>query len=574
MLRKFIVYCLSLIVLALFASPALAQSATPSSIPVPTTVSPTSPVYTDLLVHNMFHSFSCLAIGQSVIGQPCLTYQITQNAQGAIQSVPVLSQVNLSGGTLGAVTGVIGAMYQYPPVRTADYLASVGEGLGIVKEANAQVVGSGAKVLNPILTLWQVSRNISYLIMIIIFVIIGLMVMFRNRINPQTVITAQAALPGLVIGLIMITFSYFLAGLIADTAFIGTNVVGYYFAAAQGETDDPDRTNLVQTLAKVNVLQMFGNLAGIVTREQATNVVQSIYDSFTEEVKVTIAWFSAFLAFQTVGPLGGVAGPYALIAGPALGVISGLVANRSPVQILGYVLPFIATFVLIYAMIKLLLRLVNSYLTIIFLTITAPFQLLFASLPGRQGLATEWIMNLLGNILVFPAVIAVFYFVAFILGHPTVRSDFPLKISNSNQIQNNDFIPYAYAQAPFDFETSPTFPLFGNLNLEFIKLLLAFGALVALPAIPDIIIKTVGKASQAGQLIGQEIGGSTRAGQGYFSQHTGRITQGGQSISTGIAGETQWIRSGGEWVPYTGKPGLWSFLKGDRIVRGGGSGRT
>ena len=179
-----------------------AQASTPSDIPIPSTVSPTSPIYTDLLVSNMFHTFSCLMVGSSMISQPCLTYQ---------SGIPVLSKVNLQGGVLGSTTSVIAMLYLNPPVRTADYLASVGQGMGIVKEAKAQVGGSGSGVLSPILKLWEVSRNISYVFMIIVFVVIGLMVMFRNKINPQTVITAQAALPGLVIGLIMITFSYFLA---------------------------------------------------------------------------------------------------------------------------------------------------------------------------------------------------------------------------------------------------------------------------------------------------------------------------------------------------------------------------
>ncbi|MBU1000688.1 hypothetical protein KKE78_04830, partial [Patescibacteria group bacterium] len=137
---------------------------------LPPVISPTSPLYTDLLVNNMFHSFFCLAIGQSAISQPCLTYQVTRDTQGAIQSVPVLSQVNLSGGTLGAVTSVIGALYMNPPVKTTDYLASVGQGLGIIKDAHA-ITGqpSGTSILNPILKLWQVSRNISYIVMIIVF---------------------------------------------------------------------------------------------------------------------------------------------------------------------------------------------------------------------------------------------------------------------------------------------------------------------------------------------------------------------------------------------------------------------
>src|SRR3989344_250750 len=113
------------LLLVTFATPAFAQEATPASSTsekpkltsevsqtntfqepgltwkVGEVVPPTSPIYTDLLVHNMFHTFSCLAVGQSIIGQPCLTYQITKNAQGAIQGIPVLSSANLAGGTLG-----------------------------------------------------------------------------------------------------------------------------------------------------------------------------------------------------------------------------------------------------------------------------------------------------------------------------------------------------------------------------------------------------------------------------------------------------------------------------------------
>ena len=63
------------------ATQSATQSATlPSTYyPLPATVSPTSPAYTDLIVHNMFHTFSCLTVGGSIIGQPCLTYQIQKD---------------------------------------------------------------------------------------------------------------------------------------------------------------------------------------------------------------------------------------------------------------------------------------------------------------------------------------------------------------------------------------------------------------------------------------------------------------------------------------------------------------
>ncbi len=514
------------------ASPTILQ---PTTYNLPTYIPPTSPIYTDLLVNNLFHTFSCLAIGQSIIGEPCLTYRVTKNAQGAIQSIPMLSSVNLSGGALGAVTGVVASLYLNPPVRTADYLASVGQDFGIVKEAHAQVGGSGEAVISPILGLWQVSRNIAYVIMIVIFVIIGLMVMFRNKINPQTVITAQAALPGLVIGLILITFSYFLAALLADTAFIGTNLVGSYFSAVINKPPQ----DLAKNMSSYSVLDIFTGFTATVnpgTLSNGVNTVMSVIDKAGGLPATIIHTAIEFLAYQygsQAGPVillpaglaicGALAGPtlgtslpacaavYGISA-PIVGGISALLkALADPNGTISLALTVLMVFILIYTMLRLALRLINNYLTIIFLVITAPFQLLFSSLPGRQGLATGWILNMLANILAFPAVLAVFYFVAFILNQPVP----PFIISGANHINNNGLIPSAYA---LDIVGTSTFPLFGGIDLGFVKLLLAFGALMATPAIPDIINRSIGRLGQAGQLIGQEVGGAYGAGQRYVGQ--------------------------------------------------------
>ena len=419
---------------------------------LPTYIPPTSPVYTDLLVHNMFHTFSCLASGFSITGQPCLTYKLQKDAQGAIQSVPILGQANLSGGALGAVTSLLGIMFTNPPIRTANYLASVEDSLGIVKEVHAQVGGSGAKVLDPVLKLWQVSRNMAYLVMIIIFVVIGLMIMFRQRINPQTVITAQAALPGLVIGLILITFSYFSAALITDLAFVGTNVVGSYFSAAQ--TPSPN-SNLVDTLKDKNVLSIMSTFVGATGQGDLQNAVGEIISELGRGPELIIKTFASFLAYQysyqfaevpataISGAICGIAGglgalnPLAQLTGTTattvallpnciahativgktvVGAAAATAAFAAPAFVISWALYVILIAILIYTMFKLLFRLVNNFLAIIFYTVTAPFYFLVASLPGRQGIATGWILNMLCNVLVFPAVIGVFYFVNFLLG--------------------------------------------------------------------------------------------------------------------------------------------------------------
>ncbi|KKQ59514.1 MAG: hypothetical protein US80_C0010G0006 [Candidatus Daviesbacteria bacterium GW2011_GWA2_38_17] len=464
----------------LLPSPTLAQA------PIPSYVSPASPIYTDLLVHNLFHSFSCLAVGSSVIGKPCLTYQ---------NGIPVLSQVNLQGGALGAGTSLIGLLYKHPPVRTVDYLASVGQGFGFVKAAHAQ-----------------------------------------QRINPQTVITAQAALPGLVIGLVMITFSFFLAGLISDMAYVGTNVVGYYFSIAQRPDKDPQ--NLVSDIEQQNILSLFTPFTKAVSQNKVKNAVDSIWNNLADpntnrtnpldmDPQKALSTLTSFVVSQFIMPFGSMAGGPGQIVAGAISFGGGYFA---PQAMASTALSFAAMIILIYAMFRLLLRLINNYLAIIFLTITAPFQFLAAALPGRQSIATGWILNMLANILAFPAVLAVLYFVAFILGKDFVQppQSSVFIISQLNQTKQTAFTPVAQAAEGKIVEGS-TFPLFGGLDLSFIHLLLAFGALMALPAIPDIIARTIGRVGVAGQLIGQELGSSYREGRGY----AGQASQG----ASGIAGQ-------------------------------------
>lgn len=507
-------------------TPAGSASASPASYTnLPPTIPTTSPIYTDLLVHNLFHTFSCLSVGTSAIGQPCLTYQVTQNAQGTISGVPVLSDVNLSGGALGGTSSLIAALFQNPPVRTADYLASVGEGLGIVKQANAQVVGSGATILSPILRLWQVSRNISYVFIIIIFLVIGLMIMFRSKINPQTVISAQAALPGLVVGLIMITFSYFFAGLISDMAFIGTNLVGYYFSAANGTTPPQ---NLVSDMSKQNMLGIVSPFTGLINKDDASNMLSSIWDQLGDGATGLLTMLATFLTANLISQsteLLKLIPKYGELVQSAFILVGAGVTWKNPTAIIGMTLSFIATAMLLFAMFKLLMKLLNAYLNIIFLTFSAPFQFLAASLPGRQGIATSWILNMLSHILAFPAVIAVLYFVAFLAGPVFLKANCGIVVSKPPPVaaalippERKDCIFKVPEKESLEITNSTAFPLFGGMNLNFLRLLLAFGAIIALPSIPDILGRTIGRASQAGQMIGQEIGGTMGQGRQYAGQ--------------------------------------------------------
>src|SRR5690606_25281628 len=80
--------------------------------------------------------------------------------------------------------------------------------------------GLGFSSLDPILDTWKAFRNVAYLFYVIMFLVIGFMIMFRQKISSQAVVTAQQALPKIIISLIAVTFSYALAGLMIDAMYL------------------------------------------------------------------------------------------------------------------------------------------------------------------------------------------------------------------------------------------------------------------------------------------------------------------------------------------------------------------
>lgn len=517
---------------------------------LPAYVSPQSPVYANLVINNFSHALLCIGIGQSYLG-PCLDYKWTKDLQGQVKAVPVLSSVNISGGLVGAGGSLLTALYVNKPLDSAEFLSYTGKNFGLISEAHAQVGGSGNSVLSPVFVLWQVSRDFSYLIMILIFILVGLMVMFRYKLNPQTVVSVQLALPGLVIGLIMVTFSYFLASLITDLAYVGTNLVGYYFAQAI-RISDPGftQTGLSQQLADQNLLKVGSSYTQILSdgapliRKGGT--IWNVADQIIKQLPYNpIDWLSPqnivrlFLAAVTYQiansfgtALGVVAGgaitvlapaatPLAIVgaplisgfAGPALGTIAALAAYADPSSALAIGLSIIAVFAILYTVFRLLMKLISNYLQIIFLTITAPFYFLVASLPGRQDVAVDWMRNMLCNVLAFPAVIAVFYFAAFLIG-------------------NREIAAFGI-NAQFNPTNSPaTLPLFGDIDLSFLRKVLAFGAILITPAIPDIICQAIGKPGRAGGLLEGAINQAVSGGRNYYGQYIGNISKVAQDVGT------------------------------------------
>lgn len=121
------------------------------------------------------------------------------------------------GGAISFVARGISGTYSIP-VSSSQYIADLRGNFGITKSAYAQQLEQsyGFRSLYPILEIWRGFRNLVFLFFVLIFSAIGIGIMFRLHVDARAVMTVQNQIPKLVIGLILISFSYAIAGLMID----------------------------------------------------------------------------------------------------------------------------------------------------------------------------------------------------------------------------------------------------------------------------------------------------------------------------------------------------------------------
>lgn len=285
-------------------------------------------------------------------------------------------QLVMGKGAIGSVTGLIGSLYSNPPVSSQTYFADVLHNLGFTKTAYAQ--GTGFTELNKLLPIWKASRNLAYICFVLFFLYIGLAVMLRVKISPQTAITIQNALPKLVIALILVTFSYAIAGLMIDLIYVVISVV----VVALKEPIIQAGGNFKTTLSTFNDLS-FLSAMGL--------LFEGFFNSGISLIAGSIGAIIGALA-------GALAGPMAI-----LGAITGALLAE---LILGVIV--------LFCVFKLFTSLVMCYIQIIISVITGPIQIMFGVISEKQGGFGSWFKNLIANVLVFPAV-SVFLLIGWLL---------------------------------------------------------------------------------------------------------------------------------------------------------------
>lgn len=298
---------------------------------------------------------------------------------------PETNVTTANSGALASVGNFVVAMYGSPPASGVQYFADQIHKFNPVQPAYA-AEGIGFNALKPVQNVWTVFRNISYIGFVIVFVIIGFMIMFRAHISPQAVATVQDSVPRIVIALVLVTFSYAIAGLMIDLMFVFLNVI--INALATFHLIDPNRQNIVfeQSIFKI----VTGSWTDIFskTAHEVGNLINDIVN-INHWVDKMVSFFGGGLA--------------ALVVGIAV----------------------------LFVMFRIFFMLLIAYAMIIVLTMAAPFFFLFQALPGRNG-AGEWFKQMASQIAVFPTAALMVIFAGILGGLKDISGSSAIPITNQN----------------------------------------------------------------------------------------------------------------------------------------------
>lgn len=234
--------------------------------------------------------------------------------------------------------------------------------------------GFGYNRLTPILSLWKITRNIAYFFFVIAMIIAAFMIMFKVKISPQAVVTLQTAIPKIAVSLILVTFSFAIAGFVIDLVYVIMGIFSQFFGNVV--FFDPN--------AQGSPLSTFRFINGWLGEGFLSILV---YILLYWILSMIISFFVAIFVLIDGGSVA------SFIFGALLLVFF----------IINIIILIVYLFVILFNLFK---ALANFYVAVIF----GPIKLALGALPMSRGTFGKWIKTLFQHALVFPITGALFYF--------------------------------------------------------------------------------------------------------------------------------------------------------------------
>lgn len=422
---------LSLLLLT-FSKVSFAQTTTPS--PTPYVLAPdTNPnvpqnmsTYTQSVMLNMVNALNCQLTGINTLSpmEKCL---------GVDQKTGKIGFVENGGGVIGVLDKMTTALFVIP-VHSINYISYLKNSFGIAKPTYAaapcdpSVTGIGFCGLTPLLDAWSAFRNLVYLLFTFVFVVIGIAIMLRVKLDPRTVMTIQNQIPKIIIGIVLVTFSFAIAGFLVDMMYVSIYLVFGIFNSIP-------HSNLGVTVAQLQgapAIEMANHLTDGGIFGVVTNISSPITGLLTNMLGIG---FSLESMANLTNPLNDLIHALSIIGGTYVGiqvaqVSQGLLSAILPANdlvgaaagaasVLGFealfrvLIPnaiiFLVIFIaIIFALFRLWFVLIQAYIFILIDVIFSPFYIIAGLLPGSKMNFESWLRDIVSNLSAFPVTIGMF----------------------------------------------------------------------------------------------------------------------------------------------------------------------
>jgi preprotein translocase subunit SecG len=473
---------------------------------------------------------------------------------------------NFNHSVFGFITNLIVLPYANPPASGIYWAYSGLQNAGFVPKTYA-AEGIGFAAIKPFMSIWKVFRDISYMLLVLVLIAIGFMIMFRTKINPQTVISVENSLPKIVVALLLITFSFPIAGFLIDLMYVVIALaisilaqansslnVGQlqkdYLAASPGTLlnklfflDDKWIKNSPELKLFTEVFKPFGLATGLInflvkTFNIGNNLLVIFPDAIRGLLDLVALVFSGWTAVKSANVVENFAkflnswGGQLATIGAQIGNISKLVWIIAVFFALFFIIPLalplliglLVALTLVFLFFRIFFILLTSYIKIFLYILLSPLILILEAIPGKSAFSS-WFKNLLGELATFPLVVIVILLGNLII---TTANVFPWPAVGVNQVWTP---PFLY-----------------NINQQAWQFLIGYGIVLILPDLIKLFKESIGAKGMGVEIgLGTFFGGFGAAwggGMGALQQFSSllQVPGIGNFITTKLGPAGKWIK--------------------------------
>jgi hypothetical protein len=423
-----------------------------------------------IIVIGVYRTMLCATIGEAC----------TNNSADA--------EKNFHHSIFGFLTNLIVLPYTNPPSSGVYWAYSGLQNAGFIPKTYA-AEGIGFAAMKPFMSVWKVFRDLSYMLVVLVLIAIGFMIMFRAKLNPQTVISVENSLPKIVVALLLITFSFAIAGFLIDLMYISIGIIAVLFSNAPNIPTDystpqkilekfyfstspesifgflfnlgntfnltgaifgimPELFRILLTTLTFIVLSPEKILSILVSMKGGEIKLQQIYQpaNFLKNFILT----KLHLVKNNLNDAGSGTPVLSVIVG-ILFLIVELLLTYIITNIAGLVIVFFCLVISqIYLFFRIFFTILYAYIQVILLIFFAPVILMVEMIPGKSTFSS-WIKNLTVNLITWPLLVIFLLISQILLNQP----------SDTNSL----WLP----------------PFLIGINPDYIKIIISMGILYVIP---------------------------------------------------------------------------------------------